>query len=276
MSGNDLANEELQSETDSERIEKPEQSESEEEQDNIIEILTKKKKRKTFSRFEVVEDDENMIDQLLADMKKAADDDIEANNNSLPALNKLKMLDKVLKFLKVSKYHDTFLIMNGCVVLGRWLSQLPDGSFPSTPLRKSLLEALQEIPVSVDNLQNSDLGKSVMAVYNNPRENVQIKKLAKTLVDKWSRMAFEINTEYTALHQPDQAVEEISLPKKKINLQSLINSEIQTSYTKVPVKGLFNFTKRPVSEASNDVTHQFSSESTYGKLKKKIMKKKRG
>ena len=160
------------------------EEEEEEEQDEIAELLTKKKKRSMPKRFEIGEDDENMVDQLLADMNTAADDDIKANQDSLPALNKLKMLDKVLKFLKVSKYHETFLGMNGCVILGRWLSQLPDGSFPSTPLRSGLLQAIQEIPISVEHLHSSDLGKSVMGIYSNPKESIHIKKIAKNLIDK--------------------------------------------------------------------------------------------
>jgi transcription factor SPN1 len=252
------------------------ESESEDhEQDEIAEMLTKKKKRSAPRRFEIGEDDENMVDLLLTDMGTAADDDIKANQDSLPALNKLKMLDKVLKFLKVSKYHETFLTMNGCVVLGRWLSQLPDGSFPSTPLRTGLLQAIQDIPISIENLQTSDLGKSIMAIYNNPNETINIKKLAKNLIDKWSRMIYEINTEYTALHRNDQGVEEFSLPKKKISLQNLISQDTQTNYTKLPERGLFNFKKRPLPETiSSDNIQQFNSDSTYSKLKKKMQKKK--
>ena len=171
------------SEEESEKQEKAQESESEE-QDEIVFMLNKKKKRAIPKRVEIEEEDENMIDQLLADMNSAADEDIVANENSLPALHKLKMLDKVLKFLKVSKYHETFLVMNGCVVLGRWLSQLPDGSFPSTPLRTGLIQAIQDIPVSVEHLQTSDLGKSVMAIYQNPNESVHFKKTVKSLIDK--------------------------------------------------------------------------------------------
>lgn len=246
-----------------------------EEQDEIPEIFAKKKKRQPSRISENVEDDENMIDQLLSDMNTAADDDITSNANSLPALNKLKLLDKVTKFLKVSKYHEIFLGMNGCVVLGRWLSQLPDGSFPSTPLRTGLLQAIQDIPISVENLQSSDLGKSVMAIYQNPNESVSTKKIAKNLIDKWSRIIYDINTEYTAMHSNDQGIEEFSLPKKKFSLQNLLNQEVQTNYTKLPEKGLFNFTKRPLPEVSeHDTVQQYSNDSSYARIKKKMMKKK--
>ena len=106
------------SEEESEKLDKFQESEPEE-PNEIVEMLNKKKKRPISKRFDIDEEDENMIDQLLSDMNSAADDDIIANENFLPALNKLKMLDKVIKFLKVSKYHETFLVMNGCVVLGR-------------------------------------------------------------------------------------------------------------------------------------------------------------
>ena len=246
-----------------------------EEQDDIPDLFAKKKKRVPHRTMENLEDDENMIDQLLKDMNTAADDDITANSNSLPALNKLKMLEKVTKFLKVSKYHDTFLGMNGCVVLGRWLSQLPDGSFPSVPLRSRLLQSIQDIPISVENLQSSDLGKSVMAIYQNSNESVSMKKAAKTLIDKWSRIIYEINTEYTAMHSNEQGIEEFTIPKKKFSLQTLLNQESQTNYTRLPEKGLFNFKKRPLPEGTDrDFVQQYSNDSTYSRLKKKMMKKK--
>jgi hypothetical protein len=83
-------------------------------------------------------------------------------------------------------------------------------------------------------------------------------------------MIYEINTEYTALHRNDQSVEEFTLPKKQIRLQTLINQEMQTNYTKLPEKGLFNFKKRPAPEVSeHDSTNQFNSDSAYARIKKK-------
>lgn len=255
--------------TESEQSEKSEQ-------DHIAEMLSKKKKRiNRGNEDDCDEETENMIDKLIQSMNDAATEDIEANKRGLPALAKLKLLDKVIKFLKVSKHHELFLVMNGCVVLGNWLKQLPDGSFPSNPLRARLLEVIQDLPVSVDNLTNSNLGKSIMAINKNPNENSQIKKLAKTLIDKWSRMIYDIKTEYTELVNSDQYVETASLPKKKISLQNLIDKEMQTSYTRIPEKGLFNFKAKPAPDIKdNEVVQQFASDSTYGRLKKKMMKKK--
>ncbi|OMJ85172.1 hypothetical protein SteCoe_13565 [Stentor coeruleus] len=252
------------------------ESNSEESQPEMISALITKKRRVNLHHYEIDEEEnENMIDQLLDSMNKAASSDIQANQDGAPALNKLKMLDKVLKFLKITKHHELFLSMNGCVILGRWLSQLPDGSFPSTPLRSGLLQAIQDLPITVDNLQGSDLGKSVMGIYNNPNEAQNIKKHAKMLIDKWSRMIYDINTEYTALHKENNAVEIVSRPKKKFNLQSLISQEQQTNYTKLPERGMFNFKNRPIPEIlANENSQVFSADSTYAKLKKKMLKKK--
>lgn len=269
--------EEEQSENEHSEGEQPnEEEDQEDEQQEMFELLMKKKKRPSNRRYEIdEEEDENMIDQLLDSMNKAAESDIQANRESAPALNKLKMLDKVLKFLKVSKHHELFLGMNGCVVLGRWLSQLPDGSFPSTPLRSGLLQALQDLPISVENLQSSNLGKSVMAIFSNSNETQTIKKLAKNLIDKWSRTIYGINTEYTALHKESNAVETITMPKKKFSLQALINQEQQTNFTKLPERGMFNFKNRPIPEVTiNENSHQYNADSTYARIKKKMQKKK--
>jgi transcription factor SPN1 len=255
--------------------EEEEQEEQEEQEETPIDLLKKKKRVNRAVDDEPDEETENMIHAMIQSMQEAANNDIEANESGLPALSKLKMLDKVIKFLKVSKHHELFLQMNGCVTLGRWLSQLPDGSFPSNPLRKGLLEAIQDIRIEVDNLTSSSLGKAVMAIFKNPNETAQIKKLAKSLIDKWSRMIYDIKTEYTELHADGQVVELNSRDKKKINLQNLLDKEGMTNYTKIPEKGLFNFRYKPASEfKESDSVQQFPAESTYARLKKKMMKKK--
>jgi hypothetical protein len=101
-----------------------------------------------------------MIDELIKEMLSAAEEDDRANQEILHALNKLKMLSKVVLFLKVVNFHDTFLPMEGCIILARWLSPLPDGSIPCNMIRQSLLEAVQDLPISTDNLQRSGLGTS--------------------------------------------------------------------------------------------------------------------
>ena len=267
------------SEPGSPKVEAESQSGSgtEEEEEVPLDLLKKKKKAPRTTDDDTSEETENMIHRMIQMMQEAATEDIEANSKGLPALSKLKMLDRVIKFLKVSRYHELFLQMNGCVTLGRWLSQLPDGSYPSNPLRKGLLEAIQDIKIEVDNLTSSSLGKAVMAIYKNPNETAQIKKMAKSLIDKWSRLIYEIKTEYTELHADGQVVEIQNRDKKKINLQHLIDREGQTNYTRIPEKGLFNFRYKPASDfKESDSVQQFSTESTYGRLKKKMSKKKGG
>lgn len=102
----------------SEEEERQIQSEAEEEVEQIANLFRKKSKKRQRD-FNTNDDDENLVDNILKDMMLAADEDIEANRNDMPALNKLKMLEKVCKFLIVSKYHDLFLEMNGTFILGK-------------------------------------------------------------------------------------------------------------------------------------------------------------
>jgi transcription factor SPN1 len=257
----------------------PSENEQNPEEENFVDSILNKKKRKRNPNWDVDDDEENMVDALLVDMERAADEDEEANEKGMPALSKLKMLDRVLKFLRVSKYHELFLNMNGTVPLGRWLGQLPDGSFPCAPIKTGLLKAIYDLNFSIENLQNSNLGKSVYAISQNPNEHASIKKLAKSLVDKWARTIFDITTDYTNLEEAERNMEDIGLTDKA--LKSGKNQPTEpTSYTRIPDRGMFVFKYRP--EGKNQGMRQSNrsvsggEESTTVRLKKKMQRKKSG
>ncbi|CAG9320246.1 unnamed protein product [Blepharisma stoltei] len=267
---------EASSDTSSEEENNQEQSEDGEEIEEIANLFKKRTRRRR--HFEDNEEDENLVDSILKEMDKAADDDIDANRNDLPALNKLKILDKVTKFLIVSKYHDLFLEMNGTFILGKWLAQMPDGSFPSTPLKLGLLQAIQDLPISTKNLQESDLGKSVMAIYRNPNETVNVKRIAKLLIDKWSRIIYEIETNYTILNQAeeneDPEVPRTEHPKPNLN-KILYSQENNTPFARIPEKNLFDFKYRPTKSSEDHSLMPDRNSEAINRLKKKLQIRKK-
>jgi hypothetical protein len=70
------------------------------------------------------------------------------------------------KFLACGKYHETFLQMNGCAILDMWIKKHQSGCFPSDPVIETILKALKDLPVTIENLQESGLGRSVNAIAN--------------------------------------------------------------------------------------------------------------
>eukprot|EP00359_Climacostomum_virens_P001546 CAMPEP_0204898444 /NCGR_PEP_ID=MMETSP1397-20131031/1293_1 /ASSEMBLY_ACC=CAM_ASM_000891 /TAXON_ID=49980 /ORGANISM="Climacostomum Climacostomum virens, Strain Stock W-24" /LENGTH=235 /DNA_ID=CAMNT_0052066295 /DNA_START=1166 /DNA_END=1873 /DNA_ORIENTATION=+ len=216
-----------------------------------------------------------MIDELIKEMLQAAEDDDKANLDSLPALNKLKMLNRVVQFLKVVKFHETFLAMEGCVILSRWLSPLPDGSIPCNMIRQNILEALQELPITTDNLQHSELGKQVMAIYKNPSESAAMKKMAKTLIDKWSRAIYDISIDYTALEDSERHNDMKASRVRESNMHKVIAQDQPTNYIRIPQRGMHDYKHRPVSRLSQQEEKQDQDASALQRLQKKMLKRKR-
>ena len=69
------------------------------------------------------------------------------------------MLPEVVHFLKLQKHHEMFLEINGLLAIGKWLAPLPDGSIPCRPIKEHLLQALLELPISVDHLTEAGVGQ---------------------------------------------------------------------------------------------------------------------
>jgi hypothetical protein len=242
--------------------------------DVVTAILTKNKRRR--EALEDREDEETMIDDLFKEMLQAADEDDAANQESLPALNKLKMLGRVGQFLKIVKYHETFLAMEGCVVLARWLSPMPDGSIPCNVIRQSILEALQVLPVSTDNLQRSELGKLVMGIYKSPVESAGMKKLSKALVDKWSRAIYDINIDYAALEDSERIAERPSgRAREASNMHQIIAQDMPTNHIRIPQRGMHDYKYRPVSRFSEQESKPVQDIRAVQLLQKSMMKRKR-
>ena len=215
--------------------ENPSSSESSEERENPIGSILKKRKQKR--HLEIDQETEDMIDSVLNEARQASEEDVTNKSNGLPALQKLRVLNKFIKILQVPKYHETLLDMNVCTVLKSWLSQLPDGSFPCLTIRTPLLEIIKDMPILIDHLTSSELGQSVMALYKNPKENAKNKRLLKSLIDKWSKLLYGIDTEYARYEMTDEA--------PAFRQDSLHNILLKESTRFDPTRGLYDFKYMP-------------------------------
>lgn len=85
----------------------------------------------------------------------------------------------------------------GCTVLGEWLDVLPDGTYPNLSVVQEMLGCLDSLEIQPEYLLAAKRLGRVIKIYANDRANMpQVASLAKTIMDKWSRMVFGISTTY--------------------------------------------------------------------------------
>ncbi|EOB14725.1 Transcription factor IWS1 [Nosema bombycis CQ1] len=120
-----------------------------------------------------------------------SEDDNKSNKSSKPATKKLENLDLFTKTLLNKKNQDILLDDNILGVVRMWLEPLPDKTLPNINIRKRLLEILKVINVDKNHLLESGIGKIVHFYSLNPKENVEIKRLALEIIQKWTRRVVE-------------------------------------------------------------------------------------
>lgn len=84
---------------------------------------------------------------LITQMNTASQLDISSNKIGKPGLEKLKLIDTVLKKLKHKEFASIFLDENGLDVINSFISPLPDNSWPLSSVRAKLLDVISKLPV---------------------------------------------------------------------------------------------------------------------------------
>ena len=76
-------------------------------------------------------------------------------------------------------------------MLAKWLEPLPDGTYPNINIARDILTTVNSLQIDSDNLQRSQkLGRIVKAYADGSSGMTGVQGLAKSIMDKWSRMVF--------------------------------------------------------------------------------------
>lgn len=171
--------------------------------DLVIESLKKGHRRRKSDG--PPEGSDEFVRGFVAQMDLAADEDVRANQQHLPALNKVKLLPEVSEQLAKKFLHEIFVSSGVLNALKKWLDPLPDGSLPNIKVREVVLRGLLDMGnhVQTEDLRESGIGRAIMVLSKHPQETLANKKSAKTLIELWSRPIFNLSSKYKDMHRAE-------------------------------------------------------------------------
>lgn len=174
------------------------------------------RKRKKIGDIDVINDNDDAMAKLMADMRLAAREDRELNEMGQPATKKLSLLPIVTAALGKIDLRLAFVEANILAVLTDWLAPLPsDKSLPHIKIRKMILNFLMDVPIDdYSRLKESGVGKAVMYLYRHPKEERGNKHLCGKIISKWSRPIFRLTCDFASLDKDERKARDQEMARR--------------------------------------------------------------
>jgi transcription factor SPN1 len=153
-----------------------------------------KKRKKNEEELDQYADEE--VSRLREMMLAAADDDIAANKEKLPATAKLRLLSTVMDVLRKGSLWQGIVDNNLMEGVRRWLEPLPDRSLPALNIQKDFMEILPVLEIDTAVLKESRLGRVVLFYTKCKRVTPDIRRTADRLMANWTRPIVKRSASY--------------------------------------------------------------------------------
>ncbi|KAG7546965.1 Transcription factor IIS N-terminal [Arabidopsis suecica] len=154
------------------------------------------------------------VEQVMANLEIAVEDDVILNREGKPAINKLMKLPLLNETLSKKPLQAEFLDHGVLNLLKNWLEPLPDGSLPNINIRTAILMILNDFRIDLDQdcrkeqLIKSGLGKVIMFLSKSDEETTPNRRLANDLINKWGRIIYNKSTRYDNMFSQEELEEQ--------------------------------------------------------------------
>jgi transcription factor SPN1 len=248
------------------------QSEENEEFDKMMKefkIIKGKKSKDSEEISSIEEQAEKMAKNVIETMKKASEDDNLALTNKKPATSKLKILSSIVNACSKSFLQPQLLEEKLLDVLAEWIKpSTEDKSLPNMNIRTAVFKILLEIPVKgvtkrvksqvdfdgieVSHLRGSEIGKLIKMYSMHPKETPENRKTAGIIIERWSRMIFDLSEDYKSSESPKQA------NRKRLAPTEVKEDLKKSNRARVPKKAGFDFVREPKSKLGDESKRNIS------------------
>lgn len=228
------------------------------------------------------------VDAMIERMEKAAELDDEALGKEppQPAIYKAKMMPEVMVFMQKRHYHEVLVDGGMLQTLARWLKPTTDGSLVSLTVRSGLLKSLQYIEADetlIGALKSSKIGVFVKLLTMHRKETDDNKRMALSLVEKWSRPIFGSSVAFRSqeveARMPRFSAADLAAQAEKAVKEAPANAEAPREHrsgitgrgTVVPRPLGMDFHVQPIGQAQARPSAKYAKDSTKGKLQDKLI-----
>ncbi|KAM0787115.1 hypothetical protein ACM66B_006370 [Microbotryomycetes sp. NB124-2] len=161
------------------------------------------KKKKNANEDDLEQMNDEAVATLRVEMLTAADRDVEANQQGMYAVNKLRLLPRVVEMMQKTALAEPLIEAGALEAIRRWLEPLPDKSLPVVNIQRSLFEILRTFSIETSALKSSGLGKIVYFYTKCKRVEPYIARMANQLVSDWMRPIIRRSKAMADRERPD-------------------------------------------------------------------------
>ena len=131
-------------------------------------------------------------------MVAAAQADNEARSAGYAAMQKLKLLPEVVALLNRNTLSHALVDPEANLIeaVRFFLEPLSDGSLPAYNIQRDLFICLAKLPVTLETLTASGIGKVTLFYTKSKRPETSIKRMAEKLLGEWSRPILKRSDDY--------------------------------------------------------------------------------